>query len=97
MSYCGGGWNELLDVLGGWVGGWVGGLTCRENVHLVPIQNRHQLLPHVLRAFHRPTLEEIFKAPRVAELGVLPAFVHGEKSEMISLDLDWWVGGWVGG
>mmetsp|Transcript_34510 Transcript_34510/g.90808 ORF Transcript_34510/g.90808 Transcript_34510/m.90808 type:complete len:344 (-) Transcript_34510:93-1124(-) len=59
-----------------------------DELELVTVHDRQQLLAHVLRAAHRACLDEVFEAPRVGELGCRPRLVHGEIGEVVALWLE---------
>mmetsp|Transcript_2909 Transcript_2909/g.8721 ORF Transcript_2909/g.8721 Transcript_2909/m.8721 type:complete len:305 (-) Transcript_2909:913-1827(-) len=63
-------------------------LAARGDLELVTVHDRQQLLAHVLRAAHRARLDEVFKAPRVGELGVRPRLVDGEVGHVVALGLE---------
>ena len=56
-----------------------------DQVEAVAVHDRHQLLPDVLRAPHRPLLDKVLEAPRLGEVGGLPALVDRQQSQVVPL------------
>mmetsp|Transcript_11027 Transcript_11027/g.20025 ORF Transcript_11027/g.20025 Transcript_11027/m.20025 type:complete len:259 (-) Transcript_11027:1782-2558(-) len=55
---------------------------------LVPVHNRQQLFPNVLRPLQRPVLQKVLLAPGHRELVQLPLVVHGKQRQMVSFRLE---------
>lgn len=53
----------------------------------IPVHDAEQLLAHVLRALERADLHEVLVAPRVRELVVAPAVVHGQQRQVVAFRL----------
>ena len=61
--------------------------TC-DKVQLVAVHNLQQLLAYILRSLQAATLNEVFMAPGVAELAVLPAIIDSQQGEVVALWLE---------
>ena len=51
------------------------------------VHDSQHLFANVLRASETPSLDEVFKAPRVGKLVVLPGVVDGQQGQVIPLRL----------
>ena len=61
--------------------------TCGHDVELMPVHDSEDLLAHVLSAPQRPRVQEVFVAPGVGELVVLPRLVDGQQHQVVAFRL----------
>ena len=53
----------------------------------MPVHDSEDLLAHVLSAPQRPRVQEVFVAPGVGELVVLPRLVDGQQHQVVAFRL----------
>ena len=59
--------------------------SARDHWEAEALHYLHQLLPHILAAFHRTSLDEVFIAPLVLEAVHFPCLVYGEHGQMVTV------------